>query len=154
MDLSEHEKEKIERLRRAMYSRSLSPKIQDRTRRPLGTSQRTVGEDFVETQEKIAGIIVAPRAMGLARSALWWFLGIAIVFFIGAVGFFGYFFLFGGGSSVASPNNIGISISGPPQIEGGLPTELQIVVENRNKVELELADLVITYPSGTRSPTD
>lgn len=154
MDLSEHEKEKIERLRRAMYSRSLSPKLHDRERRPLGQEQGEVGEDFIGHQEKVAGVVVAPRAIGLARTALWWLLGLAIVFFIGAVGFFGYFFILGGGSLSSSPNNIGITISGPPQIEGGTPTELQIVVVNRNRVPVELADLIVTYPRGTRSPTD
>src|SRR3989338_7197333 len=36
MEPSEHEKDKVERLRRAMYSRSLSEKIHDRERRPQG----------------------------------------------------------------------------------------------------------------------
>ncbi len=154
MEPSEHEKEKIERLRRAMYSRSLSGKIKDRQRRPLGEHEPIVGEDFEEAQEQVSGSVVAPRAIGLARTTLWWLLGAAIVFFIGAIGFFGYYFLMGGGSLAAAPGNIGISISGPPRVEGGVPTELQIVVGNRNKVPLLLADLVITYPNGTRSPTD
>lgn len=154
MEPSEHEKDKVERLRRAMYSRSLSEKIHDRERRPLGQEMSTVGNEFVKPQESSSGIMVAPRTIGVARKALWWLLGAAIVFFVGAVSFFSYYFLFGGGSFAASPSNIGISISGPPQIEGGAPTELQIVVVNRNKVPLELADLVVTYPKGTRSPTD
>ncbi|MBI5457556.1 hypothetical protein HY971_02405 [Candidatus Kaiserbacteria bacterium] len=154
MEPSEHEKEKIERLRRAMYSRSLSPKIHERERRVLGQEISSVEEDFAEPQGDDSGVIVAPRAIGFARAGLWWLLGGAIVFFICAVGFFSYYFLFGGGSFGASPSNISISISGPPQIEGGVPTELQLVVVNRNKVPLELADLVVSYPSGTRSPTD
>src|SRR3989338_8096145 len=154
MEPSEHEKDKVERLRRAMYSRSLSEKIHDRERRPLGQEEPSVGNEFVRPQEDASGMIVAPRTIGVARKALWWLLGAAVVFFLGAVAFFGYYFLFGGGSFGASPSNIGISISGPPQIEGGAPTELQIVVVNRNKVPLELADLVVTYPKGTRSPTD
>lgn len=154
MEPSEHEKEKIERLRRAMYSRSLSPKIHERERRTLGQEESAVGDDFVGVQEGASGLTVAPRAIGLARRALWWLLGAAVIFFIGAVGFFSYYFLLGGGSFSASPSNIAISVSGPPQIEGGSPTELQIVVVNRNKVSLELADLIVTYPKGTRSPTD
>ena len=154
MEPSEHEKDKVERLRRAMYSRSLSPKIHDRERRPLGQEQPSVGNEFVKPQEDASGLVVAPRTIGVARKALWWLLGAAIIFFVGAIAFFTYYFLFGGGSFAASPSNIAISISGPPQIEGGAPTELQIVVVNRNKVPLELADLVVTYPKGTRSPTD
>lgn len=154
MEPSEHEKDKVERLRRAMYSRSLSPKIHDRERRPLGQEQSSVGNEFVKPQEDASGLVVAPRTIGVARKALWWLLGAAIVFFLGAIAFFSYYFLLGGGSFAASPSNIAISISGPPQIEGGAPAELQIVVVNRNKVSLELADLVVTYPKGTRSPLD
>lgn len=154
MEPSEHEKEKIERLRRAMYSRSLSPKIRDRERRALGQEISSVEEDFVEPQENIAGVVVAPRAITFACTALWWLLGGAIIFFIGAIGFFSYYFVLGGGSFGASPSNIGISIGGPPQVEGGSPTELQIVVGNRNKVPLELAELIVTYPKGTRSVSD
>ncbi len=153
-DYSEHEKEKIERLRRAMYSRSLSDKIKDRERRPLREGDNVVGDDFVHHEAGAPALTVAPRAIGLARSALWWVLGGAILFFLATAGFFLYYFVFGAGSSSASPSNIDISISGPPQIQSGEPTELQIVVRNRNSVTLQLADLVITYPEGTRSPTD
>lgn len=151
---SEHDKEKIERLRRAMYSRSLSQRLKDRERRALGQSGEIVGEDFVEPAEEIASTVIAPRMIGFTRKALWWLLGASIIFFLGAVSFFGYYFLIGGGSLAAAPGNIGISVAGPPQIEGGTPTELQVIVQNRNKVSLELADLIVTYPEGTRSPTD
>ncbi|OGG56655.1 hypothetical protein A3D71_04300 [Candidatus Kaiserbacteria bacterium RIFCSPHIGHO2_02_FULL_55_20] len=154
MDLSEHEKEKIERLRRAMYSRSLSKNLHERERRALGQEISRVGEDFEEPEADNSGIVVAPRVIGFARTGLWWLLGAAVLFFLATVGYFGYFFLLGGGSFGATPGNINISISGPPQIEGGVPTELQLVITNRNKVPLELADLVVSYPEGTRSPTD
>lgn len=157
MDPSEHDKEKIERLRRVMYSRSLSDKLKDRPRRTLGQSGDVVGEDFVEKQEprvEVGGINVAPLAMGFARSALWWLLGAAILFFVSAMVFFGYYFLFGGGSRAGSASNIGIAVSGPTQIEGGIETNLQIMVTNRNNVPLEVAELVVTFPPGTRSPMD
>src|SRR3989344_1093477 len=151
---SEHEKEKIERLRRAMYSRSLSGMLGERPRHQLGKPQQVVGEDWEEKEMGAEPSMVAPPTMGLVRKILWWFLGASIIFFIAALAFFGYYFTLGGGSFAASPSNIDISISGPPQIAGGEPAKLQIVVTNRNKVPLQLADLVITYPPGTRSPTD
>lgn len=154
MDSSEHEQEKIERLRRAMYSRSLSDKLKDRPRRALGENTQIVGDDFVHVEETVPGSIVAPRAISLARKSLWWFLLGAVVFFVGAIGFFTYYFTFGGGSSATSPGNIDISVAGPPQVAGGVPTELQVVVANRNNIPLKLAELVITYPEGTRSPAD
>lgn len=73
---------------------------------------------------------------------------------LGAAGFFVYYFTLGGGSMPASPENIDIVVSGPPQVAGGEPTEMQISITNRNKIPLELADLVVTYPPGTRSASD
>lgn len=155
MEPSEHEQEKIERLRRAMYSRSFSGMLGERPRHVLRETPQSVGEDWTtEESGEVAASTVAPRMIGVMRSALWWFLGASVVFFVVAVAFFAYYFTIGGGSSAASPSNIDIAISGPPQVPGGEPAKLQIVVTNRNQVPLELADLVITYPSGTRSPVD
>lgn len=154
MDTPDFEQEKIERLRRAMYSRSLEGKIKERPRRVLGEEDPLVGEEWQDEADPLASSRVAPRLMGYTRTALWWFLGASVAFFIVALGFFTYYFTLGAGSAAAAPANIDIAVSGPPQISGGEPTKLQIVVTNRNKVTLELADLVITYPDGTRSPTD
>lgn len=149
-----HEDEKIARLRRAMYSRSLSPNIKDKPRRILQPGESPVGDDWQRREESVPGFTTAPTGIGLMRLILKWFIGAAIAFFIGAAGFFGYYFIFGGGSSPASPGNIDISVSGPLQISSGEPAELQIAVVNRNRTSLLLADLVVKYPKGTRSPTD
>lgn len=154
MDTPENEVEKIDRLREAMYSRTLSQKIKDKPRRALDDPESLVGEDWIQPETKIAGLVVAPRLIGATRSLLWWLLIGSVLFFLAAVGFFIYFFLFGAGSLPAAPGNIDISVSGPPQVSSGEPAELQVVVINRNKVPLELTDLLVTYPPGTRSPTD
>ena len=152
---ADHEHEQIERLKRAMYSRELEDKIKNRPRRAFDSIRPAVGEDWKQPEEPLPKTIVAPQAtMHVARAALRWVLGLSILFFLAATAFFGYYFTVGGGSVAASPSNIDISIAGPPQVAGGEPTELQVVVTNRNRVPLQLADLVITYPPGTRSPTD
>src|SRR3989338_1448340 len=151
---SSHEDEKIERLRRAMYSRTLSEKLGGRPRRELGQTQPLAGEDWQRPEPTLRHSTVAPRTIGLMRTGLWWVLGLSLVFFLGAAAFFGYYFTFGGGASQVAPANITIGIAGPPQIAGGEPTQLQVTVANRNQASLELADLVISYPAGTRSPTD
>jgi hypothetical protein len=152
--MDDFEQEKIERLRRAMYSRSLSGNLKERPRRDFAGVDPLVGEDWAEDDEPLSGSRVAPRVIGYTRKALWWLLGASIAFFIVALGFFVYYFTLGGGSAAAAPGNIDITISGPPQIASGEPTKLQVEVTNRNKVSLELADLIITYPDGTRSPLD
>ena len=151
---SDHEKERIERLRRAMYSRQLENKIGTRPRRELRQTPEMTPDDWQRPEAGAPGEIIAPRTIGLARKVLWWLLVSSVVFFIGAVLFFGYYFTLGSGSFGASPTNIDIAVSGPPQVQSGETTKLQIVITNKNKVPLELADLVLTYPQGTRSPTD
>lgn len=154
MEPSEHERARIEQLRRAMYSRALQDKRTDRPRRELHEEDQGVGEDWAQTQDKIAGIEVAPRFIGMTRKILWWALVGSVLFFIGALLFFAYYFTLGGGSLRAAPSNIDIVVSGPVQVMGGEHTELQIAVTNRNRVALELSDLVVTFPQGTRSVTD
>ncbi len=148
------EHEHIDELRQAMYSRTLSEQLKPRERRALDLTRPVVGEDWKHTEDDLEPSLVAPRRIGWFRTLLMWILGISLVFFLGAAGFFAYYFTLGGGSLPASPQNVDIVISGPPQVEGGAPAQFQLVVTNRNKVPLELAELVITYPKGTRSPAD
>jgi len=154
MEPSQNNEEKLERLREAMYSRTLSEKLKERERRTLSPEAEGVGDDWGRPEPGNPSAIIAPATIGLARNILWWLLGIAVVFFIGAVGFFIYFFTFGGGSQSASSANIDISVAGPAQITGGAPTELQISITNRNRTSLNLSQLILTYPDGTRSTTD
>lgn len=149
-----HEQDKIEQLRRAMYSRSISPHIKDKERRRMHESEPLVGPDWARPEPGVVPILVAPQTLSISRAVIRWALAAAVVFFLGAAVFFVYYFIFGGGALPASPANINISIAGPLNVSGGEPAGLQIAVTNRNQVSLELADLVITYPSGTRSPTN
>lgn len=151
---SDHEKEKIERLRRVMYSRSLSDNLKPRERREMHEEDSPVGDDWARPEPTLSGISVAPRTIGVARVAMRWLLYAALAFCIGAVGFFAYYFVVGPGSSPVSPGNIDIAVSGPLQISSGEPAELQIAVVNRNRTTLQLADLVLKFPSGTRSTAD
>lgn len=140
----------MNRLRRAMYSRSLSPKLKDRERRMLTGDRADVSEDWKIEEPHLEGTIVAPRFPGIWRRAVRWIAVAFAAFVIGAVGFFTYYFTIGGGASPSTSGNIGISISGPTRVSGGELTTLQITISNRNNVGLELADLIIIYPSGTR----
>ncbi len=148
----DNEKEHIERLRQAMYSRDLSEKLKARERRGLADTHTNVGEDWKRPEPEMQPMLVAPRRIGWGRQAFFWIFGVALVFFMGAGGFFLYYFFFGGGAVPASPENISIAMSGPAQLAGGEPTELQIAVTNSNKVPLESAELVLHYPPGTRPP--
>lgn len=80
-------------------------------------------------------------------------------FFLGSVAFFviaaaaAAYYFFGGGNFV-SPNNIDLQIVAPSLVDGGSQVDLQVIATNRNSAALTLADLVVTYPTGTRDPKD
>lgn len=60
------------------------------------------------------------------------------------------FMILGGGNSVSS-DNVNITIGGPIQIGGGQELSLDIGIENRNNVDLQLVDLIIDYPEGAKT---
>ena len=76
----------------------------------------------------------------------------SIVFFIGAAVFAG--FLFFSGNNTVSTRNVAIAIDGPTEIRAGDVLPLQVVITNRNSVPMQLTDLVVEFPPGTRSETD
>lgn len=146
--------QKLLHLRQAMYSRALAPKIKTRPRHEMQLVDEKVPTDWTPDEEVVATSTVAPKAIALAQNAMWWVLGGAVLFFVASVSVFFYYFTIGGGGTVASPGNIEISVRGPSTIVGGEPAQFQVIVTNRNQADLELADLLIKYPPGTRSPTD
>lgn len=72
----------------------------------------------------------------------------AVVFFIGALGF--AFYKFQDGSSSVSNEKIDIVVLGNAFTQGGEKLSLQIEIINNNNANLELANLIISYPSGAR----
>lgn len=147
--------ERIAHLRQAMYSRAISDGIvKPRDRRELQEVDYRIPDDFQDETKPLPGTFVAPRTINAARSLTGWFLLASIGFFIVAMGAFVYYFIFGSGSIVAAPENIDIAVRGPLTVISGEPAQLQIVVTNRNQATLELADLIVRYPDGTRSPAD
>ena len=76
----------------------------------------------------------------------------AFIFFIVAFGF--AFYKFWGGSNTVSGDNIDILVSGPVSVSGGDEFSLDINVKNNNNVDLQVVDLHVEYPDGTRSADD
>src|SRR3989344_6884718 len=105
MDAPDFEKEKIERLRRAMYSRSFSGDIRTRPRHDLQENDPNVVEEWREPEVALSGMQVAPALMGTTRRVLWWLLAVSVIFFLTALGIFGYYFTLGSGRLPANPSN-------------------------------------------------
>lgn len=76
-------------------------------------------------------------------------IGSGVFFVIAAAG--AAFFFFTGGNYI-SAQNIELSVVAPSLVDGGTAANLQFIITNRNSAELQLADLVIDYPQGTRDP--
>lgn len=76
----------------------------------------------------------------------------SIIFFIGA-GTLASLLIFSGNNTV-STRNVDVSITGPTSIRAGEEVTLQIVITNRNSVPMNLTDMLIEFPAGTRSPND
>ncbi len=155
---SDHEQGKIERLRRAMYSRMWEHSSDTEARHALEPESPVIGErwerqSISKTQPNVSPR-VSPEMMKRIQIMVRSVAILAGLFFVGALAFFAYYFSFGSGFASSTSNNIDISILGPTHIAGGEATQLQIMVTNRNSVPLELADLVVSYPQGTRSRTD
>lgn len=55
------------------------------------------------------------------------------------------------GNNIISSKNIEISTEGPSSIKAGSRSKWYVVITNKNKVNLELADLVVDYPANTLS---
>ncbi|MHB8914042.1 MAG: COG1361 family protein [Minisyncoccota bacterium] len=80
------------------------------------------------------------------------FFGGAVLFFLVALGFAGYFFYFG--SNSVSTDKVTIDIQGPTTIAGGDTVPLSLTITNKNPVALGNATIEIDFPDGTRSATD
>src|SRR6185369_10829997 len=74
------------------------------------------------------------------------------LFLVAALGIAAYTF-FGGGNYV-SVDNVDIQISGPASIAGGEPLSLDVSVANKNETEIQLVDLIVEYPTGTKDPAN
>lgn len=76
----------------------------------------------------------------------------ATIFLLVAFGVAYYYFKIN--PNVISGANIDISISGPIIISAGQELSLDVNVFNNNSSVIEAADLIVTYPEGTRSAVD
>src|SRR3989344_3289272 len=148
-----HDAEGIDRLRGAMYSRKYGQEIGPRPRHELDTEEPKVAEDWKHEEMQEPDGRPIPNILKPQRSRVIpmvkWLVGLSILFFIGATSFFIYYLYFGGASGI-SARNIDISVTGPAQIAGGEHVQRQETVTNRNRDTLQKADLVATFPAGTR----
>jgi hypothetical protein len=143
----EQKKGALAKLRNTLYSRN---KVQrQQVRHSLHSRYYGSAEDWKD--EKIEGG-EAPPPSRQRTPALSLFFAASVVFFVLSVVAAAVLFL--SGSAEVSDENIDIKISGPVAIPGGKELALQVTIKNNNPVALELADLLVEYPEGTRDSGD
>ena len=153
MASQDDDKSSINWLRNRLYSRTNVPK--PRERRKLRPDMHQVTEswddiDQAEDQPPVPPKPITPMAKQKKETTmLTWILIGSFAFFVLSLGYSA--FLFMSGSQVVSNENIDIEIEGPVAVPGGEELALSIGIVNRNAVPLELVDLIIDYPDGTRS---
>lgn len=77
---------------------------------------------------------------------------IAMLFFFGSLGYALY--VFNSSNQTVSARDVEVKVVGPVSIGAGEPLSLDVIVENNNNVALELVDLIIQYPVGTKNADD
>jgi len=139
--MPEDDKSKIDRLRDALYSRKV--KIKPSFVLDLHGHQSAVSDKWKDPLPE-APLTEKPK-VDLSKKIFW----AAITFFAICLLVAGYIFL--AGSNLISPNNIKVDILGPSSVKAGEVTSLDVTVTNNNDTALEIADLIIEYPEGTRN---
>ncbi len=143
------DRDAVERMQDTLYSRTAKTGIRPRTPLPGVGVEKPQGWKHDEPDAASAAYV--PREPKRPFPLMSLFLG-AIAFFVIAAGIAAYTFIYGG--NTVSTSNIEVSILGPSLLDGGKDAEFEVSVYNRNAAPLQLADLVIEYPEGTRSSKD
>jgi hypothetical protein len=157
------EKDEIEKLKHKLYSRGNKGKVVSDIRTPLTNDRPDTPVAWatptdetgavVEPEKKMPPIAAYMQQQGKKKMSF------AAKFLIGSILFFllaagGAAYIFFGGGNIISPSNIDLQVVAPSLVDGGKASTFQIIIDNRNTADLTLADLVITYPDGTRDPNN
>ncbi len=76
----------------------------------------------------------------------------AVIFFVFSISFAAYMIF--SGRNIVSPDKIEINVIGPASVQAGDEASFEVDITNKNGTPLELADLLVEYPKGTRSAVD
>lgn len=150
----QEKRDSIERLKDKLYSRDAN--IPPHERSDLSRSVDGIAPSW-DTASPLPDTSVqplsamAPAPAKKSNTPLIIFLASAL-FFVVSLMVAGFIFL--RGSNVVSSDNIDLQILGPSLVDGGKEASLQILIDNDNTTALQLADLILEYPEGTRSTAD
>lgn len=110
------------------------------------------GATHVSSLEGFTGGPV-PQVTEVGHRKLYKLLFTAASFFFVIALLIGAYTVFGGKNFV-SVQNLDILVDGPVSVGGGEKLSLNVAVTNKNTAEIQLVDLIASYPSGTKDPSD
>lgn len=137
--------DEIERLKRRLYKKGEVFKERE-FRSPLSPRSDQTKTYWEEPSEGEGRLVLPEKPQFSFRKKL--VIVLSIVLFLAALAVAIYVLL--GGANVVSSKNIEIDLVGPTSIKGGEAGNWQVIITNKNKTNLELADLIIEYPEGSR----
>ncbi|MEI8337995.1 MAG: hypothetical protein WCF92_02500 [bacterium] len=148
------EKSRIEELRKRLYSKT--EKIEEPHVLDLKQHENEIPKQWVheeEGKEALNQILNAPTDMNINKSDFTKkILQAAFVFFILSIAV-ATFILFKG-VNVVSADKVKINVLAPAAVPSGQITSLDVSVQNANDGPINLVDVILNYPKGTRSADD
>ena len=157
---NEEGKSEIEKLNETLYSRTRYEEVKDERHqvKPARPDGRTGGEfdtsNVRETWQSPAldEVLKGEREVPQTNAFMKKVFVFAVLFFIATIIVAGFVFL--GGANFISSKNVEVTVLGPSIVSAGEVLELGINIANKNNADLELANLSIQYPPGSRNPSN
>ncbi len=150
-------KSPLERLKKGLYSRKDS--FGDSPRHDIHPQKTVVPDSWekpVSVDETLATPAVpeiyGPVTIDKTRKVYRILFIASLIFCLVAIAVAGYTFL--GGKNFISAENVDILVEGPASIAGGEPLSLNVSVVNKNSTDIQLVDLIVEYPDGSKDVTD
>lgn len=137
------EKSRVTKLQEKLYSPNTQ--FQIRSRQNLKRQIGEIPEGWEDVDKNSFSQIVDKKKISIFSKIVI----VAFVFFIAAVGFAFYKFTGIGPSQYSS--TVDLTVIGPVAIGGGEEMSLDFIIQNKNSFPLEVVDIVIEYPEGTKT---
>lgn len=142
----QEDKHRLDELKQSLYRRGQG-EYKPRKWLPFTNKKQDVPGDWTHNhkQADMTGVVKPKRSR---RNLSVRFFIFSVIFFLISLGIAA--FLINRGSNLVSADNIDLVVSGPVSVAGGEPIKLQVDVTNRNNTTLEVVDLLVEFPDGTR----
>jgi hypothetical protein len=143
MELPSGKKSKLEKLENKLYS---IDGISSRPRPELKPKKYNVNNDWQEEIDQNNLDYLPKKKMGFFAIVLI----VAAVFFVGSLGYAS--FIFFGNQQTALAQDVDLQIVGPVSVGAGQELLVDVIVTNHNQIPIELVDLYVEYPDGSKNP--